>query len=549
MTPRSLVRAAATAVLLALPIASLAQTDPVVEALRARVEFASETGELAIAGAEIVSSATLPLLYGPVGYQPLWRDPGRLEELMQLVRDSYDDGLLPVDYHLTPLARLIPLVGSHPTPENTADVDVVASDAFMLLLYHMYFGKVDPQSLEATWNFDRREIDGQQAVDFVRSAILGGRLREAVEAARPSHWMYQHGRDILRAYRQILAEGGWPDVPAGETLKPGMSDARVAALRRRLAVTGDLTGQPLDIELFDEPLAAAARVFQERHRLTPDAQVGRGTLAELNVPVEARIRQIQVNLERGRHVLHEIGDEDLVIVDIAGYELRYVQNRKVTWTSRVQVGRPFRQTPIFKSAIDHVVVNPTWTVPPTILGQDILPAVRRDPGYLAKRGLEVVDRNGRRIDPATIDWGRYGGANFPYFLRQAPGDDNALGRVKIMFPNPYLVYLHETPSRSLFEKEDRAFSSGCIRVERPFELVERLLADPAWNQQALQSVVETRQTRTIRLARPVKLLLIYWTVDEDDAGRVVFKRDIYERDSRLWRALNARFDIGNRPGL
>jgi murein L,D-transpeptidase YcbB/YkuD len=523
--------------------------DPVVEAVRERVELASETGRLDIAGADIVSTATLPLLYGRSGYQPLWRDMDKVGQLFRLVQESYDDGLLPVDYHLTPLARLWPLVRANPTPANVADLDLVATDAFLVLLYHMYFGKVDPQSLEANWNFGTRQVDGQQAFAFVADAIASGRLREAVDAARPTHWMYLHGRDILKRYRQILADGGWPDVPAGETLKPGMSDPRVVALRRRLVVTGDLQGQPLDVELYDDALAAAVRSFQERHRLVADAEVGRATLAELNVPVEARIRQIQVNLERARHVLHEIGDEDLVIVDIAGYELRYVQDRKVTWTSRVQVGRPYRQTPVFKSAIDHVIFNPTWTVPPTILAEDVLPAVRRDPGYLAKRGLEVIDNYGRRVDPATIDWNRYSGRNFPYSLRQSAGEDNALGRVKIMFPNPYLVYLHDTPSRSLFEKEDRAFSSGCIRVERPLELVERLLADPGWDQAAIQAAIRDRRTRTVRLQKPVKLLLIYWTVDEDDLGRVVFRRDVYQRDERLWRALSGRFAVGSRPGL
>ena len=539
----------AVAALMLVAPRSGADADPAVEALRARVEFASESGQLVIAGAKIVSSATLPVIYGEAGYQPLWRDAAKVEELIGLVLDSYDDGLMPVDYHLTPLYRLWPEVKSRPTPENIADLDVLATDAFMLLLYHMYFGKVDPQSLETTWNFGTREISGRQAVEFVRKSIETGQLREAVNAVRPGHWMYEHGRDILRRYRQILADGGWPAVPAGETLKPGMNDPRVVALRGRLAVTGDLVGQPLDAESYDEPLAGAVRSFQERHRLKADAEVGPGTLAELNVPVEARIRQIQVNLERGRHVLHEIGDEDLVIVDIAGYELRYVQNRKVTWTARVQVGRPYRETPIFKSSIDHVIVNPTWTVPPTILGQDILPAVRRDPGYLAKRGLEVIDRNGQRVDPGSIDWHRYTARSFPYVLRQAPGEDNALGRVKIMFPNPYLVYLHDTPSRAQFEKQDRAFSSGCIRVERPFELVERLLNDPAWDDAGLQAAVTTGETRTIRLRKPVKLLLIYWTADEDDLGRVVFKRDVYGRDGLLWQAFNGRFSFGTRPGL
>jgi len=523
--------------------------DPVVEAISQRVDFQSQTGKLTIAGGEIVSTVGLPQIYGQGGYQPLWRDPAKVRELIALVLESYDDGLSPVDYHLTPLARLWPTVQVHPTAENIADLDILATDAYSLLLYHLYFGKVDPQSLEPTWNFSTREITDRQAVDYVREAIASGRLRESAAALRPPHWMYAHGRKILRHYRNIAANGGWESVPAGETLKPGMIDQRITALRRRLAVTGDLIDQPLDTELYDEPLAAAVRSFQTRHQLTADGEIGPATLRELNVPVEDRITQIRVNLERGRHVLHEIGDEDLVIVDIAGYELRYVQNRKVTWTSRVQVGQPFRQTPIFKSAIDHVVINPTWTVPPGILDKDILPAVRKNPAYLASRGLEVVDRQGRPIDPAAIDWGRYTGNSFPYFLRQAAGPNNALGRVKIMFPNPYLVYLHDTPSRSLFEKDTRAFSSGCIRVEKPFELVQRLLADPAWDAAALQRTVDTGETRTVRLAKPVPLLLIYWTVDEDDDGRVIFRHDVYDRDWPLARALNDRFAFGSRPGL
>jgi murein L,D-transpeptidase YcbB/YkuD len=549
LTMKSIATLLAGAILLVATHPADADADPVVEAISQRVDFQSQTGKLTIAGGEIVSTTSLPQIYGEVGYQPLWRDPAKVRELIALVQESYDDGLSPVDYHLTPLARLWPTVLAQPTVDNIADLDVLATDAYSLLLYHLYFGKVDPKSLEPTWNFSSRELEGRQAADFVREAITSGQLRESVDALRPSHWMYLHGRQILHRYRSIAANGGWEPVPAGETLKPGTTDGRIVALRRRLAVTGDLAGHSLDDESYDEPLAVAVRSFQARHQLTADGAVGPATLAALNVPVEDRITQIRVNLERGRHVLHEIGDDDLVIVDIAGYELRYVHNRKVTWTSRVQVGQPFRQTPIFKSAIDHVIINPTWTVPPTILEKDVLPALRKDPGYLASRRLEVFDRQGRRIDPATIDWRRYTGKSFPYFLRQAAGPGNALGRVKIMFPNPYLVYLHDTPSRSLFEKDTRAFSSGCIRVEEPFELVQRLLADPAWDAAALQQEVETGQTRTIRLAKPVPLLLIYWTMDEADDGRVMFRQDVYERDPPLARALNDRFAYGSRAGL
>jgi murein L,D-transpeptidase YcbB/YkuD len=355
-----------------------------------------------------------------------------------------------------------------------------------------------------------------------------------------------------------------------------MVDARVPLLRERLALTGDLAAAALppnagapqpnsprapatantavgtpDPLLFDATLEAAVRHFQHRHLLATDGAIGPATLRELNVPVQARIDQIRLNLERGRWVLHEVKkDGDLVIVDIAGFGVRFIRDRKTIWQTRAVVGKPYRQTPIFKSAIDHVVLNPTWTVPPTILEKDILPAVRRDRGYLAKRGLEVIDRNGRPIPTSSIDFSRYSGRNFPYMIRQAAGDDNALGQVKIMFPNPYLVYLHDTPSKALFEEDRRVFSSGCIRTERPFELVELLLADPSrWNRAAIDAAVATRVTRTVRLPKPVPVLILYWTVDQDDDGSIMFKPDPYARDARELAALDSPFQVGKRVGV
>jgi murein L,D-transpeptidase YcbB/YkuD len=527
--------------------ATPAVADPVADVIHERIDFVRETGQLTLDGSTVVSRLGLNQLYAGLGFRPLWREPGRVEELLELVRESADDGLNPSDYHLGALESLWREVRIRPTPENLADLDVLASDAYMLLLYHLYFGKVDPMSLEPTWNFSTREVTGEQATDYVIRAITGGRLKEAAAAVRPAHWMYDHGRRALRAYRQIEAQGGWPQVPDGPTLKPGMTDPRVAALRRRLAVTGDLMDQPLDGEFYDEALEAAVRSFQERHLLTADGAVGRGTLRELNVPVGDRIRQIRVNLERARHILHEIGDEPMIAVDIAGFEVRWIEGRRVTWSSRVVVGQPMRQTPTFKAQVEYIVLNPTWTVPPGILQKDVFPGIRRDPRYLEKKGLEVFDRNGRRVDPGSIDWSRYTARNFPYFLRQASGDDNALGRVKIMFPNPHLVYLHDTPARSLFEKDDRTFSSGCIRVEKPFELAERLLAGTAWTREAMDAAVATGETRTVRLPKAVPVLLIYWTVDEDLQGRIVFKRDPYDRDPPLAAALDQPFRFGSRP--
>ncbi len=510
--------------------------DPVVEAVRERVEALSADGRLSVEGAPLSATRSLATLYELHGFQPFWDSP-RLAQLLDTVRASAADGLTPADYHLATLERLSGR--AERTPLDVAQLELLATDAYAELLYHLYFGKVDPVSIDSRWNFERREMKQGDAVHFVLDGMTGANVASAVAGVRPDHWMYRNMLEALTAYRRIETAGGWPIILDGPTLRRGVSDPRVAALRARLSASGDdPAGATADLQ-FDEPLEAALRRFQVRHYLAPDGAVGPATRRELNVSVAQRIDQIRVNLERARWVLHQSADGEFVIVDVAGFEVRYVRDRAVIWRGRAQVGQPYRQTPIFRSAIEEVVLNPTWTVPPGILGKDILPAVRRDPAYLEKRGLRAIDRNGRPVDQAGIDFTNYTAATFPFMIRQDPGPTNALGRVKIMFPNPYLVYLHDTPSQALFEREQRAFSSGCIRTERPLELAELLLANPTkWSRAMIDTAVASGTTRTIRLPKPVPVLLLYWTVDRDDQGAIVFKPDPYGRDPKLLKALD-----------
>jgi L,D-transpeptidase YcbB len=521
----------------------------VAEALRELLEQLQTTGKLEVGNEPLVSRNALPAIYEEGGNRAFWT-PERLTILLELVRQSEEDGLRPQDYHLAALTRVAPSLANPASDAVTrAQVDLLATDAFYLLLYHLYVGKVDPKSLDPKWNFDPRPVREPGGIGFVVDALKQGTLREAVAKVRPDHWWYQRARAALARYSSLAAQGGWQGIPPGKALKVGMKDPRIPALRRRLAATGELSGQPLDGTEFDEPLAKALAAFQETHRLNADGALGAGTLAELNVPVEARVTQIRLNLERGRWALQELTGGVLVIVDVAGFEVDYLRDRNLLWKSKIQVGKPYRQTPIFKSKIDLVVFNPTWTVPPGIFANDILPAVKRDPSYLQKKRLDVVDGSGRKIDPAQIDWSKMTAGGFKYMLRQEPGPDNALGRVKIMFPNPYLVYLHDTPHKALFEKEERAFSSGCMRVDKPLELARLLLNDDQkWNARAIDEVLDTVETRTVRLAQPVPVLIMYWTIDLSVEGRVGFKRDPYKRDPPLAKALDAPFQAGQRHG-
>jgi murein L,D-transpeptidase YcbB/YkuD len=223
-----------------------------------------------------------------------------------------------------------------------------------------------------------------------------------------------------------------------------------------------------------------------------------------------------------------------------------VRDGEVAWQTRVQVGKPFRKTPVFRDEMKYVVFNPTWTVPYSIATRDILPNVQVDPDYIEKRNFDIRNRNGDLVDPKSVDWSKLSRGNFPYTLVQRPGPDNALGRVKFMFPNEHAVYLHDTPSKHLFGHAERAFSAGCIRVENPFDFAEILLGRDGWTQERFKEVLDSGETRTTFLSEPLPVLLLYWTAEVDEDGTVHFYQDIYDRDQPVADALNARFTL-DRP--
>ena len=257
----------------------------------------------------------------------------------------------------------------------------------------------------------------------------------------------------------------------------------------------------------------------------------------MNVSIERRVGQLRVNLERAR-VLRDIPDT-AVVVDIAGFEVSMFRDGQRLFNGRAQVGRPYRSTPVFSDTITYIEFNPTWTVPPTIFKNDVLPAIKRDPGYLAKRDMQVLTMDGREVDPAAVDWDLYPRQGFPYMIRQRPGPANALGRLKIMFPNEHMVYLHDTPSRELFKRSERTFSSGCIRVENAEQLAALLLDDPdQWNVSAVNATIADKQTNRVSLREPMPVYLVYWTVQVADDGEVEFKRDPYGRDTLMLEILD-----------
>jgi murein L,D-transpeptidase YcbB/YkuD len=530
----------AAAVLLA---TGAARADDADERLRRRVEEVRAGVEVRIGRDRIASTRVLASLYERIGFARAWTRRDSLEELLAGVVDAETHGLDPDDYHRPELERLLAR-GSLDAQERV-DLDLLATDALVRLASDLALGKVDPERIEPHWNL-ARESDDAHAVDAILDAIASPTLLLAAERFAPRHPAYARLRGALIRYRELAARGGFERVPEGPKLEQGSQGPRVGALRRRLAAEGDLAREHAEGESFDAALAAAVRRAQTRFGLEPDGVVGRATLAALDVPARERVDQIRLNLERARWVLHAL-EGRLVLVDIPGFHLHFFEDGE-DWTTRVIVGRPYRRTPVFRSTIRYLVLNPTWTVPPTIFAQDMLPALRKDPGYLAKKQLRVIDAQGREIDPRGIDWSTVTRRNFPYLLRQDPGPQNALGRIKFMFPNRFSVYMHDTPARELFARAERAASSGCIRVEDPLTLAVSLLADPElWSREALEQAIATGVTRTVSLREPVPVIVMYWTVDVDADGTVHFRPDLYHRDGDLLRALDEDFSFRRRP--
>jgi murein L,D-transpeptidase YcbB/YkuD len=505
--------------------------------IRTHVEELRVGGRLEVLGQPIASRDVLPRVYENREFAPAWASLREVDELLATLDESYLEGLDPNDYHAEALRAFratVPDLGMLPASERAA-IDILLTDSIIRLGYHLRFGKVDPNALDPNWN-SSRPLVGEEAAVTIQKAIDASSLREFAARVIPRVFLYERFKSALADYRAIEANGGWPSVPAGPTLQPGAVDERVPTLAARLAVTGDLpaAAAPYGTQ-YDEPLAAAVRRFQSRHGLAADAAVGPATLAALNVPVATRIAQLRVSLERARWVFYD-PESEFLVVNVAGFQLYHVHRGEILWRTRVQVGQPFRQTPIFRAEMTYLVVNPTWTVPPTVFRNDILPAVRRNPAYLASRNIDVFDARGAAVDAATVDWS---GRNPPYRLVQRPGPDNALGRIKFMFPNEHAVYLHDTPSRDLFSRDSRAFSSGCIRVENPMELAEQLLGQRG--RARLEARIASGRTETVFLDNPMTVMLLYWTAEVDAAGRVSFFPDVYQRDASVIAALAEPF--------
>ena len=356
----------------------------------------------------------------------------------------------------------------------------------------------------------------------------------AAPSRRLSHPGYLRLRQALERYRQLAIQGGWPRLPDGDTLRKGDRGITVSVLQHRLHVTGDFDPWPADHSgLFDDAIEHAVRTFQQRHGLVADGIVGHETRHALQVSAAERVQQLALNLKRWHDLPASLGPR-YILVNVPGFNLQVIENEQLVMHMRVVVGRPSWATPLFSSTLTAVVVNPAWDVPPRIAREEIVPHLRRDPEYLTTHNFKLFEGWGaeaEEISPHRIDWSQINTTHFPYRLHQRPGPNNALGRLKFIVPNPFYVFLHDTPARTLFRHAVRAYSHGCIRLEKPEALAAYLLrSDPAWTGARLDAAMAQGRQHTIELSEPIPVHLVYHTAWVDTDGTVHFRPDIYGYD-------------------
>jgi murein L,D-transpeptidase YcbB/YkuD len=499
--------------------------------------------QAAASGDEVATGAMVGVdkFYAEHAYAPLWTTVGGINErgqaLVVAIGGVGADGLEPNDYrHI----EIVELQGAT-TSDDVAKLEVMLSGALVRLAQHLSAGRVDPMQVERSNDL---YPEGVAPIDVLTGARTATDIGAYVEQFAPDQDEYRRLKVALAEFRAMASEGiVWPTVPEGESIKPDMSDPRIPAVRETLIAHGDLdAGAPVaaDPTLYDLTLQEAVKRFQLRHGLLDDAVVGKNTTAAMNVSLIDRIQQIVLNLERRRWMADDRG-ERYVFVNLSDFQLKVVDHGHTIFVSPIIVGTEYNQTPVFSDEIEYLEINPYWNVPPKIARNELLPKIQENPGYLAEQNFELLSGwsgDDVPVDPTSIDWSTVSAADFSYKLRQRPGQGNALGRVKFMFPNRFDVYLHDTPSHGLFARETRTFSHGCMRVGDPVGLAAVVLeGEPGWDLARFEAVVASGERTIVPLTKHLPIHIAYITAFVNKDGTVNFRRDIYGRDKSLAAAL------------
>jgi murein L,D-transpeptidase YcbB/YkuD len=503
------------------------------------------------AGEAILAPDLVRLFYGRRDYRPAWigekEISPQVRPLLQALKNLEAEGLDPSTYHLSKIEdrsrsiekglkkkRRLP-------PETLTDFDLLCTDAFLACAGHLAHGKVDAETDLVAW---QAACLDEGLAGLLENALAESRVAEALASVAPMHPFYQNLKVTLASYRELARKTKWKPLPEELNLKKGDRGKEVREVGKRLLALGDFDrkqGKPS--RDFDDALEAALPRFQGRHGLDASGILEATTLAALNTPLEERCRQIEANLERWRWLPHDLGDR-FIYVNIANFELEAFEGSRKDIAMKVVVGSEAWQTPDFASQMTHLVVNPDWTIPIPVILKETVKYVLQDPCYFRNNRMVILRKEGEELvetDPAAIDWAKLTEKNLDFLIRQVPGPENILGRLKFVFPNKYDIYLHDTPYQEDFAKAARAYSHGCIRAEKPVELAVWVLrGKPGWDLKQIYAAIDAGEERTVKLVEPINVYFLYSTAWMGDDGTVQFRPDIYERDNKLIEALGAK---------
>jgi len=494
----------------------------------------------------------LNLFYGNRYYDPAWSIRNSLSnngfDLLNYIRQVGQQGLQPNDYHLYLIESYFKKVLTSTTTDTTdlMKLDVLLTDAFLLLGSHLYYGKVDPEKEGANWKMKRK--DPELRLDLkLEEALLENEVDNELNMLAPKYRSYWRMKDEL-AFFLKLDEQSWPVILSDKPVKPGDSSQIVPKIRERLIKLryglSDTVSTIIDNELEEQ-----LKMFQNDWGLNADGVLGKTTLEYLNCMPLKLMGQLKVNMERFRWLPSQMTEKH-IIVNIANFKLDLIVGVDTLISMRAVVGKETKRTPVFNESMTYIVFSPAWTVPNTILKEEVIPQLLKGPGYLIKKNMKLFRNDGTELAYSDVDWSKISESNFPYMVRQGPGPGNALGRVKFMFPNDYNVYIHDTPSRSFFARDARAVSHGCIRVEDPFDLAVLLLSDePEWSPDNIRTAMQQTKEQTVLLKVPVDVMVVYLTAWTDGKDRIQFRNDVYNNDEKVLVALNQKPEVARATSL
>lgn len=489
-----------------------------------------------VAGQAIPNNTVLDA-YKSRGYSPMWIKDKQISlsiyKLVDILEKANSHGLNPVYYHVGIIKHYLAL--KQPTSQQLAEMDVIATIALASYGHDLSNGRYEPQLIDPNWQLDAPNNDWKNLLylDSVKDMV------NSLPLLAPRSPQYQILQKWLVYYQELAKKEKDIRVTSGSALSLGDEGPRVAQLRARLVQLGDIrfSTRQVDEDRFDARLKQALENFQNRHHLTPDGAAGARTIQMLNVPLKQRAAQIAYNLERWRWLPSQL-EANRIWVDLTNYSVDMYLNGNHTAMKAI-IGTPERKTPVFKATMTYMVVNPTWRVPHRIARENLLPKLQADPNYLGKHGYKVYSSwsiGAKELDPTRINWKAISQEDLSFRFEQTPDNDNALGEYKFMFPNKNEIYLHDTPAKRLFRAKDRAFSSGCIRLESPALFAKSLMGDTK-HLKELASAINSKNTKVLTLPNYIPVYLVYFTVVPNANGMPEFRDDIYDRDTLMEEAM------------